>query len=115
MSRPHTLVEFRLVEYQLAQALVDLSKRKGQPDYQLDMEFLSHLKSLMLEFGFTAKQVVSLLLIRHKFSPREVNPLLDLIASAADKKPGKSHDVSSIEDEPGRPDDRSRVREVTFT
>lgn len=111
MSRTHTLVEFRLVEYQLAQALINLSKCKEQPDYQLDMEFLSHLKSLMIEFGFTAKQVVSLLLVRHRFSTREFNPLLDLIATTRDDKHQNRHDDSSLEDESGRPGARSRIRE----
>lgn len=113
MSRPHTLVEFRLAEFQLAKALLVLSKKKDQPDYVLDIEFHTQLKELMLEFGFTAKQVISILLAREKFSSQQLNPLLDLIPTLSDEQPLSDGSLSSTVRELIEPAIRPRSREST--
>jgi len=113
MSRPHTLVEFRLAEFQLAKALLVLSKKKDQPDYVLDIEFHTQLKELMLEFDFTVKEVISILLAREKFSSQQLNPLLDLIPTLSDEQPLSDGCLSSTVRELIEPGIRPRSREST--
>lgn len=113
MSRPHTLVEFRLVEFQLAKALLALSKRKGQPDYVLDLEFHTQLKELMLEFGLTAQQVISMLLAQEKYLSQKINPLLDLMpVHRAEKSPSAGRSSSTVR-ENIEPEAQLRSREIT--
>lgn len=111
MSRPHTLVEFRLAEYQLAKTLLALSKKKDQPNYVLDIEFHTQLRELMLEFGYTAKQVISILLAREKFSFQQLNPLLDLIPMVGGEQPSSDGNSLSTGKELIEPPVRLRSRE----
>lgn len=112
MSRPHTLVEFRLAEFQLAKTLLALSKKKDQPDYVLDVEFHTQLKELLQEFGLNSKQVVSILLAREKFSSHHLNPLLDLIPVTRNDQP-PSIGSSSADDRASESAVRPRAREST--
>ncbi|WP_282351832.1 hypothetical protein [Pseudomonas sp. PS01303] len=107
MSRSHTLVELRLAEHQLATMLVALSKKKGQPDYLLDIEFQTQLKALMIEFGYTTPQVVKLLRAREKFTQQGVNPLLDLI-------PNGSTENNFVDCAEPAKNERSRARESSY-
>ncbi|MDX9681895.1 hypothetical protein QMK56_10350 [Pseudomonas protegens] len=66
MVRTHTLVEYRLKEYELEQALRRLKKEQEGLDYKLDVEFYLQLEALTKDYGYTLNQVFELLLARYE-------------------------------------------------
>lgn len=66
MVRTHTLVEYRLKEYELEQALRRLKKEQEGLDYKLDVEFYLKLEALTKDYGYTLSQVFELLLARYE-------------------------------------------------
>ena len=65
MVRTHTLVEYRLKEFELEHALRSLKKQQDGVDYKLDMEFYIKLEALTKDYGFTLNQVFDLLSARY--------------------------------------------------
>jgi len=65
MVRTHTLVEYRLKEYELEQALRSLKAQQEGLDYKLDVEFYLRLEALAKDFGYSFRQVYDLLHARH--------------------------------------------------
>ncbi|WP_122390751.1 hypothetical protein [Pseudomonas savastanoi] len=65
MVRTHTLVEYRLKEYELEQALRSLKAQQEGLDYKLDVEFYLRLEALAKDFGYSFRQVYDLLYARH--------------------------------------------------
>ncbi|RON51850.1 hypothetical protein [Pseudomonas frederiksbergensis] len=68
MARAHTLVEYRLKEFELEQALRSLKKQQDGLDYKLDVEFYFKLEELTKRHGYTLKQVFDLLMARYESS-----------------------------------------------
>lgn len=66
MVRTHTLVEYRLKEFELEQALRKLKKQQESLDYKLDVEFYLKLETLAKEHGYSLSQVYDLLASRWK-------------------------------------------------
>ncbi|VVP85728.1 hypothetical protein PS918_02757 [Pseudomonas fluorescens] len=66
MVRPHTLVEYRLKEFELEQTLRSLKKQQEDLDYKLDVEFYLKLEALTKDYGYTLSQVFDLLLARYE-------------------------------------------------
>lgn len=66
MVRTHTLVEYRLKEYELEQALRRLKREQEGLDYKLDVEFYFKLEGLTKDYGYTLNQVFDLLLARYE-------------------------------------------------
>ena len=58
MSR---LVEFRKLEQQLAVQLAELESMKGDAGLKKEMEFESKLRALLCEYGYSLRNVISLL------------------------------------------------------
>jgi len=58
MSR---LAEFRKLEQQLAEQLAELESMKDDSELKKEMEFESKLRALLAEYGFSLKNVISLL------------------------------------------------------
>lgn len=65
MVRTHTLVEYRLKEYELEQALRSLKAQQEGLDYKLDVEFYLRLEALAKDFGYSFRQVYDLLHARY--------------------------------------------------
>lgn len=65
MVRTHTLVEYRLKEYELERALRSLKKQQEELDYKLDVEFYLKLEALTKDFGYSFRQVYELLHARY--------------------------------------------------
>lgn len=65
MVRRHTLVEYRLKEYELEQALRSLKAQQDGLDYKLDVEFYLRLEALAKDFGYSFRQVYDLLHARY--------------------------------------------------
>lgn len=68
MVRTHTLVEYRLKEFELEQALRSLKKQQEELDYKLDVEFYHKLQDLTERHGYSMAQVFDLLLSRYEGS-----------------------------------------------
>jgi hypothetical protein len=70
MSR---LAEYRKLEQQLAAQLAELDAMKNDSGLQSEMEFESKLRGLLAEYGYSLRDVMSLLdpaaATRHKSSP----------------------------------------------
>lgn len=66
MVRTHTLVEYRLKEFELEQALRSLKRQQEGLDYKLDVEFYLKLEALTKDYGYTFSQVFDLLLARYE-------------------------------------------------
>ena len=60
MVRTHTLVEYRLKEYELEQAFRSLKQQQEKLDYKLDVEFYLGLEALAKDFGYSFSQVYDL-------------------------------------------------------
>ena len=58
MSR---LAEYRKLEQQLAAQLAELESMKGDSALQAEMQFESKLRSLLAEYGYSLRDVISLL------------------------------------------------------
>ncbi|WLG81935.1 DNA binding protein [Pseudomonas sp. FP1911] len=58
MSR---LVEFRKLEQQLAEQLAELESMKSDSGLKKEMEFESKLRALLGEYGFSLKNIISIL------------------------------------------------------
>jgi hypothetical protein len=58
MSR---LAEFRQLEQQLAKQLAELELLKGDSGLKKEMEFESKLRALLVEYGFSLKNIISIL------------------------------------------------------
>ena len=58
MSR---LAEFRRLELQLAQQLAELEAMKNDGAIQAEMEFENKLRALLGEYGFSLREVISIL------------------------------------------------------
>ena len=58
MSR---LVEFRKLEQQLAEQLAELESMKSNSGLKKEMEFESKLRALLGEYGFSLKNIISIL------------------------------------------------------
>ncbi|WP_225935636.1 MULTISPECIES: hypothetical protein [Pseudomonas] len=61
MVRTHTLVEYRLKEFELEQTLRTLKKQQESLDYKLDVEFYLKLEALAKDYGYSFSQVYDLL------------------------------------------------------
>lgn len=66
MVRTHTLVEYRLKEFELEQALRRLKKQQESLDYKLDVEFYLKLEALAKGYGYSLGQVYDLLVARYE-------------------------------------------------
>ncbi|MBV6824514.1 hypothetical protein [Pseudomonas sp. PD9R] len=66
MVRTHTLVEYRLKEFELEQTLRSLKRQQEGLDYKLDVEFYLKLEALTKDYGYTLSQVFDLLLARYE-------------------------------------------------
>ncbi|MBX8490875.1 transcriptional regulator [Pseudomonas cichorii] len=55
------LAEYRKLEQQLAAQLAELESLKGDSGLQAEMEFESKLRSLLAEYGYSLRDVISLL------------------------------------------------------
>ncbi|MCE1004781.1 histone-like nucleoid-structuring protein, MvaT/MvaU family [Pseudomonas sp. NMI1173_11] len=58
MSR---LAEFRQLEQQLAERLAELEALKGSSELQKELQFETKLRSLLAEYGFSLRDVITLL------------------------------------------------------
>lgn len=77
MVRTHTLVEYRLKEFELEQALRSLKKQQDGVDYKLDMEFYIKLEALTKDYGYTLNQVFDLLSARYGGAGSDANGDVD--------------------------------------
>jgi hypothetical protein len=77
MVRTHTLVEYRLKEFELEQALRKLKKQQDGVDYKLDMEFYIKLEALTKDYGYTFNQVFDLLSARYGGAGSDANCNVD--------------------------------------
>lgn len=66
MARSHTLVEYRLKEYELEQTLRVLQVRQQELDYQLDLEFFEKLSALSKQYGYSYAKIFDLLRSRYE-------------------------------------------------
>lgn len=77
MVRTHTLVEYRLKEFELEQALRSLKMQQDGLDYKLDMEFYIKLEALTKDYGYTLNQVFDLLSARYSGLDSDANADVD--------------------------------------
>ncbi|MFJ5298666.1 hypothetical protein ACIQAL_19295 [Pseudomonas sp. NPDC088368] len=73
MVRTHTLVEYRLKEFELEQALRNLKKQQEELDYKLDVEFYHKLEELTERHGYSMTQVFDLLMSRYEGSAEQAS------------------------------------------
>lgn len=73
MVRTHTLVEYRLKEFELEQALRNLKKQQEELDYKLDVEFYHKLEDLTQRHGYSMTQVFDLLMSRYEGSAEQAS------------------------------------------
>jgi hypothetical protein len=73
MVRTHTLVEYRLKEFELEQALRSLKQQQEGLDYKLDVEFYHKLEDLTERHGYSMTQVFDLLMSRYEGSTEQVS------------------------------------------
>jgi hypothetical protein len=73
MVRTHTLVEYRLKEFELEHALRSLKKQQDGVDYKLDMEFYIKLEALTKDYGYTLNHVFDLLSVRYGGASSDAN------------------------------------------
>jgi hypothetical protein len=73
MVRTHTLVEYRLKEFELEQALRNLQKQQEELDYKLDVEFYHKLEDLTERHGYSMTQVFDLLMSRYEGSAQQAS------------------------------------------
>lgn len=73
MVRTHTLVEYRLKEFELEQALRNLKKQQEELDYKLDVEFYHKLEDLTERHGYSMTQVFDLLMSRYEGSAQQAS------------------------------------------
>jgi hypothetical protein len=110
MVRTHTLVEYRLKEFELEQALRNLKKQQEELDYKLDVEFYHKLEDLTERHGYSMTQVFDLLMSRYEGSAAQASggagelnartntALLEMMQRLEPRRD------SSLEDVDGRPD-----------
>lgn len=77
MVRTHTLVEYRLKEFELEQTLRSLKKQQDGVDYKLDMEFYLKLEALTKDYGYTLNHVFDMLLARYGGAGSNANGNVD--------------------------------------
>ncbi len=73
MVRTHTLVEYRLKEFELEQALRSLKKQQEGLDYKLDVEFYHKLEHITERHGYSMTQVFDLLMSRYEGSAEQAS------------------------------------------
>lgn len=66
MGRTHTLVEYRLKEYELEQTLRALQEQQRAPDYLLDLEFFEKLSALAKKYDYSYARIFELLKCRYE-------------------------------------------------
>lgn len=66
MARTHTLVEYRLKEYELERTLRALQVQQQELDYQLDLEFFEKLSALSKQYGYSYAKIFDLLKSRYE-------------------------------------------------
>jgi hypothetical protein len=87
MSR---LVEFRKLEQQLAEQLAELESMKSDSGLKKEMEFESKLRALLAEYGFSLKNIISIL------DPEAGRRTSTLIAAPV-KAARKARDVKNLQ------------------
>ncbi|MFT2159822.1 hypothetical protein [Pseudomonas putida] len=66
MGRTHTLVEYRLKEYELEQTLRALQEQQRAPDYLMDLEFFEKLSALAKKYDYSYARIFELLKCRYE-------------------------------------------------
>lgn len=86
MSR---LAQYRQLEQQLAAQLAELEALKGSGELQREIEFENKLRSLLATYGFSLRDVISIL------DPKANHHTVSPVADAGEKSPRRPRQVKT--------------------